>query len=105
MTRSRTSNPSSSRSRDGSSDGDGGGKRFAVFDFSEEDDRVEKVSRSLLGKFSSRRTSSVTKHHFIQCFAKNAESLSRNLYDELIYLDDAEGKLVKVPTLMVSLKM
>ncbi|XP_038888442.1 uncharacterized protein LOC120078284 isoform X4 [Benincasa hispida] len=88
----RTSKPSSSRSRKGRERGDGGGKRFSVFDFSEEDDRVEKVSRSLLGKFSARKSSPVAKHQFLQCFAKGAESVSRNLSDVFIVIDAEVGK-------------
>lgn len=67
MTRTSSSKPFSSTRRNGRGRGEGGGKRFSVFDFSEEDVRVEKVSRSLLGKFSARRSSPVTKHQFLHC--------------------------------------
>ncbi|KAA0031447.1 putative ubiquitin-like-specific protease 2A isoform X2 [Cucumis melo var. makuwa] len=92
MTRTSSSKPFSSTRRNGRGRGEGGGKRFSVFDFSEEDVRVEKVSRSLLGKFSARRSSPVTKHQFLHCFGKGAKSVSRNLSDELIDIDAEVGK-------------
>ncbi|XP_031744940.1 probable ubiquitin-like-specific protease 2A isoform X2 [Cucumis sativus] len=96
MTRTSSSKPFPSTRRKERDIGDGGGKRFSVFDFSEEDARVEKVSRRLLGKFSARRSSPVTKHQFLHCFGKGAKSVSRNLSDELIDIDAEVGKSANI---------
>ncbi|XP_022141974.1 probable ubiquitin-like-specific protease 2A isoform X3 [Momordica charantia] len=81
----RSSKRSSSRSRKGG--GAGGDKRFDVFDFSQDDHRVEEVSQSLLGKFSTGSSSAVTKYQFLQCFAKGAASLRENVSVEFIDID------------------
>ncbi|XP_031263904.1 probable ubiquitin-like-specific protease 2A isoform X2 [Pistacia vera] len=56
-------------------------KKYQVFDFDEEDERVEKISKKLLGKFSpkNRHTSPVNKYKFLQCFSKGSYNQQKEI--------------------------
>ncbi|KAF3435089.1 hypothetical protein FNV43_RR22176 [Rhamnella rubrinervis] len=80
----RPSKPASSRNR------------FHVFEFNDDDERVEKTSTRLVGQFSNprktntkRRGSPTTKYNFLQCFAKPPVTniIDKDSSNELIDLD------------------
>ncbi|KAJ0078392.1 hypothetical protein Patl1_37126 [Pistacia atlantica] len=56
-------------------------KKYQVFDFDEEDERVEKISKKLLGKFSpkNRHTSPVNKYKFLQCFSQGSYNQQKEI--------------------------
>ncbi|KAJ4716792.1 Ubiquitin-like-specific protease 2B [Melia azedarach] len=69
-----------------------GKKKYEVFEFNKEDDRVEVLSKKLLGKFANqrkkeRRSSTVDKYTFLQCFAQGTKPQQKTIGSELIDID------------------
>ncbi|XP_044488321.1 probable ubiquitin-like-specific protease 2A isoform X4 [Mangifera indica] len=71
-------------------------KKYQVFDFNDEDERVEKISKKFLGKFSPKNnhTSPVDKYKFLQCSAQSAKSEEMEINNKPIVVDDgvAQGE-------------
>jgi sentrin-specific protease 7 len=68
-------------------------KPIDVFDYSDEDDRVEEESKKLLRKFDSPVTKkhhcAIDKYEFLRCFAKDTQSESKVLQHIVIDVEDA----------------
>ena len=60
-------------------------KRFDVFDFADEDEKVERESMEFLARFKNpkrpRKSSPVNKYNFLQCCNFLSLSLSLSLFD------------------------
>ncbi|KAE9595063.1 putative Ulp1 peptidase [Lupinus albus] len=68
-------------------------RNYDVFEFNEEDERIEKTSQEILGKFTNPRNHSpIAKYHFLQAFARSSETPLKNVAtsDDPIDLDDEE---------------
>ncbi|OIV96188.1 hypothetical protein TanjilG_14865 [Lupinus angustifolius] len=66
-------------------------KKYDVFEFNEEDERVEKTSQEILGKFANPSTHSpIVKYHFLKAFARGSETPLKNVAtsDDPIDLDN-----------------
>lgn len=63
-------------------------KKYQVFDFNDEDERVEKISKKFLGKFSPKNnhTSPVDKYKFLQCCQSLSLLLEFLIYFTLFYV-------------------
>lgn len=67
-------------------------KRFDVFEFTEEDERVEKASRKFLDMFGNPKSqpSPLTKYTFLQCFAQDTKTMPKEISNAPIDIDAEE---------------
>ncbi|CAL0300824.1 unnamed protein product [Lupinus luteus] len=75
-------------------------RKYDVFEFNEEDERVEKTSQEILGKFSNPSTKApIAKYHFLQAFARSSETPLKNVVtsDDPIDLDNEEEEAKRSP--------
>ncbi|MCD7447967.1 hypothetical protein HAX54_036786 [Datura stramonium] len=67
---------------------------LSVFDFSPEDERVEKRSKKLLQTFKHQKTrkfdSPVDKYCFLRCFAGETSTLQNDSVNEILHVDDSD---------------
>lgn len=50
-------------------------KKYSVFEFNEEEERIEKASRNMLGKYTG---TPVTKYNFLHCFARGTKAQQKD---------------------------
>ncbi|KAK7858233.1 putative ubiquitin-like-specific protease 2a [Quercus suber] len=79
------------------------GKRFDVFEFAEEDERVEKASQRFLGMFGKPKKpkpkppSPLSKYTFLQCFAQDTKTPPKEINNAPIDIDAEVARDSKTP--------
>ncbi|KAL9414522.1 hypothetical protein AB3S75_042898 [Citrus x aurantiifolia] len=67
-------------------------KKYKVFEFSEEDELVEKTAKKMLGKYSNprknqRHSSPIDKYKFLQFFSQGAKPQQKKIINEIVDVD------------------